>query len=132
MLKCWNLILKNYSFQFILLPFLFRATSLCRKLQLQDLWNCALAWFCQKNHITARTHTRTHTHTPYILNSSLTTFLSTTLALHTRHRHEPRKPQFVECCSNIPTCFIVSRMFFTMGFPESPHDISLLRQGKSN
>ena len=84
--KCRNLILKKiYSFQFILLTLLFQATSLHRKFQLQDLWSCALAWFCQKNHLTALTHI------PYFLNTSLTTLLFTTLAVHTRHRHEPRK-----------------------------------------
>jgi len=31
------------------------------------------------------------THTSYLLNTSLTTFLFTPLTIHTRHRHEPRK-----------------------------------------
>jgi len=31
------------------------------------------------------------THTTYFLSTSLTTSLFTPLAIHTRHRHEPRK-----------------------------------------
>jgi len=41
-----NLKKKNYNFQFILLTFLFWAPVLHRKFQLQDLWICALAWWC--------------------------------------------------------------------------------------
>jgi len=48
--------LKFYNFQFILLTFLFRARCINRKFQLQDLWSCALAWWCQKNHRTSHTH----------------------------------------------------------------------------
>ena len=59
----------------------FGAPSLHRKFQLQDLWSCALAWFCQKHHLTAHTH---------FISTLLTTFLFTPLAIHTRHRHEPR------------------------------------------
>jgi len=42
------------------------------------------------------------------------------------------RPTCVEWCFSIPTCIIFSSMFFTMGNWESLHDISLLRQGKSN
>jgi len=40
-----------------------------RKFQLQDLWSCALVCWCQKHHLTS--------HTPYFLNTLLTTFLFT-------------------------------------------------------
>jgi len=60
--------LKFYNVQFILLTFLFRARCINRKFQLQDLWSCALAWWCQKNHRTS--------HTRHLLNTSLTTFSS--------------------------------------------------------
>ena len=46
-----------YNFQFILLTFLFRARCINRKFQLQDLWSCALAWWCQKNHRTSHNYT---------------------------------------------------------------------------
>ena len=72
--------LKIYNFQFILLT-LFRTPRLHRKFQLHDLWSCALSWLRQKHHLT--------THISYF-NTSLTTFLFTQLAIHTRHRHEPR------------------------------------------
>ena len=42
------------------------------------------------------------------------------------------RPMFVEFCSSIPACVIISSMFFTMGNREFLHGISLLRQGKSN
>jgi hypothetical protein len=80
--------LKFYNFLFILLMFLFRAWCMHRKFQLQDLWSCALAWWCQKHHLTSHTHT--HTHTSYFLTTSLTTFLFTQPSIHTWHRHEPR------------------------------------------
>jgi hypothetical protein len=60
--------LKFYNFQFILLTFLFRARCLNRKFHLQDLWSCALAWWCQKSHHIS------HTHTCHLLNTSLTIF----------------------------------------------------------
>jgi hypothetical protein len=59
--------LKSYNFQFILLTSLFRARCINRKFQLQDLWSCALAWWCQKSIVF-------HTHTCHLLNISLTTF----------------------------------------------------------
>jgi hypothetical protein len=77
------------------------------------------------------THTHTHTHTLYFLNISLTTFLFTPPSILTRFRHEPERPTFVVFCSSIPTCVIVSSMFFTMGNQEFLHCISLLCQGKS-
>jgi hypothetical protein len=61
--------LKFYNFPFILLTFLFWARCMHRKFQLQDLWSCALAWWCQKHHLTS------HTHTSYFLNTSLHTTL---------------------------------------------------------
>jgi hypothetical protein len=36
---------------------LFRASCMHRKFQLQDLWSCALVWWCQKHHPTLHTHT---------------------------------------------------------------------------
>ena len=39
-----NFFKKSDHFQFILLTFLFRATSLNKKLQLHNLWSCALLW----------------------------------------------------------------------------------------
>jgi hypothetical protein len=69
--------LKFYNFQFILLTCLFQARCINRKFQLQDLWICALAWWCQKNHRTS--------HTRHLLNTSLTTFFFSPLAVHTRH-----------------------------------------------
>jgi hypothetical protein len=47
--------LEFYNFQFILLR-LFRAPSLHREFQLQDLWGCALAWWCQEHHPTSHAH----------------------------------------------------------------------------
>jgi hypothetical protein len=76
--------LKFYNFPFILLTFLFWVRCMHKKFQLQDLWSCALAWWCQKHHLTS------HTNTSYFLNPSLTTFLFTQPSIHTRHRHEPR------------------------------------------
>jgi Na+/melibiose symporter-like transporter len=95
---------KFIVFSLFYLTFLFQAPSLHRKFQLQDLWICALAWWCQKNHFTSHTHT----HTPYLLNTSLTTFLFTPLVIHVRHRHELRKTYI---CSSIPTCLIIFSMF---------------------
>jgi hypothetical protein len=69
--------LKFYNFQFILLMFLFRVRCINRKFQLQDLWSCALAWWCQKNHRTS--------HIRHLLNTSLTTFFFSPLAFHTQH-----------------------------------------------
>jgi len=93
---------KNYNFQFILLMFLFRAPSLCRKLQLHDLWICALVWRCQKHHFTiyiyiythTHTHTHTHAHALSLSLSSLITFLFAPLASHTWHHRELRKTYF--------------------------------------
>jgi len=48
---------KNYNFEFLLLTFLLGTPILHRKFQLQDFWICALAWWCQKNHLTSHTHT---------------------------------------------------------------------------
>jgi len=50
---------KFIVFSLFYLTFLFQAPSLHRKFQLQDLWICALAWWCQKNHFTSHTHTHT-------------------------------------------------------------------------
>jgi hypothetical protein len=50
---------------------LFLARCLRRNYQLQDLWTCALAWWCQKYHLTS------HTHTLYFLNTLLTSYLYT-------------------------------------------------------
>jgi len=44
------------NFQFILLMFLFQAQSLHRKFQFQDLWICALVWWCQKHHFTSHAY----------------------------------------------------------------------------
>jgi len=74
-----------------------------------------------------QTHTHTHTHTSYFFNTSLTTFLFTPLIIHTQQRHEPRKTYFVEFCSSIPTCVVISSMN-----QEFLHGFSLLHQGKSN
>jgi len=70
------------------------------------------------------THKHTHTHTPYFLNTSLTTFLFTPPSIH-------KRPRFVEFCSSITTCVIFSSTFFTVGNREFLHCISLPRQGKS-
>jgi len=48
--------LKFYNFPFILLTFLFWARCVHRTFQLQDLWSCSLAWWCQKHHLTSHTH----------------------------------------------------------------------------
>jgi len=107
---------KMYSFQFILLTFLFRPPRVHRKYQLQDLWSCALAWFCQKHHLTAHTHTHTQ-HTSSTLQWQL---FSLQHSLFTRNTAKNReRPPFVECCSSTPYCVIVSCMFFTMGFQET-------------
>ena len=55
--------------------------------------------------------------------------LYTTLTLDTVMNRE--RPTFVGFCSSIPTCVIISSMFFTMGNREFLHCISLLPQGKS-
>jgi len=70
--------LKFYNFPFILLTFLFRARCMHRKFQLQELWSCALAWWCQKYHLTS------HTHTHIILSQHFTNNISlhTTLYSH--------------------------------------------------
>ena len=118
--------LKFYNFPFILLTFLFWARCMHRKFQLQDLWSCALAWSCQKHNPSS------HTRISYFFNTSLITFLFTPPSIHTWHRNEAKRPTFVEFCSSIPTCIIISSMFFTMGNREFLHSISLLHQGKSN
>jgi len=147
--------LKFYNLPLILLTFLFRAWCMHRNFQLQDLWSCALAWWCQEHHLTSHTHTHTHahtrararththtrtrthththahTHTSYFLNTSLTTFLFTLPSIHTRHRQEPRTTYVCWVFSSIPTCVIVSSMFFTMTNREFLHCISLLPQEKS-
>jgi len=50
----------------------------------------------------------THTHTPYFLETSLTTFFFTPLTVHTRHFSSVAVtnwdwPNFVEFCSSLPT-----------------------------
>jgi hypothetical protein len=55
--------------------FLFWAQHGCRKFLLKSFWSCALAWYCQKHHLT--------THTSYFLNTSLTNNFS----LHTTPLH---------------------------------------------
>jgi hypothetical protein len=62
-------------FYFILLTFLFSTQCFCRKFQNRGLWSCALAWYCQKHHLT--------THTSYFLNTPLTNNFS----LHTTPLH---------------------------------------------
>ena len=78
-----------------------------------------------------------HIYTSYFLSTSVTTFLFTPHTIHMRHFGcisvtNRDRPAFVECCSSISTFVIVSSMFFMMGNRESLHDISLLRQRKSN
>ena len=68
--------LKFYNFQFILLTFLFRARCINRKFQLQDLWSCALVVSEKSSYFT---------HTCHLLNTSLTTFFFSPLAVHTQH-----------------------------------------------
>jgi len=66
--------------------FLFRARCMHRKFQLQDLWSCALAWWCQKHHLTSHTHThahaRTHTHTHIIFSQHFTNNFSLHITLY--------------------------------------------------
>jgi hypothetical protein len=126
--------LKFYNFPLILLTFLFRARRMHRKFQLQDLWHCALAWWCQKHHLTppslSLSHTHTHTHTSYFLNMSQLFSSHNPLFTHDTVINRER-PMFLEFCSSIPTCIIISSMFLTIRNREFLHCISLLSQGKS-
>ena len=72
---CRKLILKMLYFS-IYFTYLFRAPHLHRKFQLQDLWSCVWQWQCQKHHLTI--------HISYFLNTPLTVFLFTPLAIHKR------------------------------------------------
>jgi hypothetical protein len=126
--KCRKLILKNYNFHFILLMFLFRAPSLHGKLHLQDLWICAVAWWCQKH-----CFTHTHPHTNHTFSTLQLQLFSSHHLLITRNTvMNGERHTFVEFSSSIPTCIIVSSVFFVMGNRKFLHGISLLCQGKSN
>jgi hypothetical protein len=77
--------LKILNFQFILLTFLFRTRCMHRKFQLQDLWSCALAWYCQKYNLTSHKHTRAHAHThTFSQNFTNNFFLHTTRNSHAK------------------------------------------------
>jgi len=78
-----NLKKKNYNFQFIILTFLFWAPSSHREFQLQDLWICALAWWCQKYHLTSHTHVIVSQHS------------ANNFSLHTT-RHSHATPSWTE------------------------------------
>jgi hypothetical protein len=109
--------------------FVFGAPSLHRKFQFQDFWICGVPW-----HGGVRNIILLHTHT-HILSQHFTNIFS----LHTTHYshatlccHEPKRSTFVEFCSSVPTCVVVSSMFFTMRNQEFLHGISLLLQAKSD
>jgi hypothetical protein len=66
----------------------------------------------------SHTHTHTHTHTPYLINTSLTPFVFTPLAVHTLHSGcititNLHRSTFVECCSTLLTCVIIFSTSFT-------------------
>jgi len=80
--------------------------------------------------------THTHTHTSYFLNLSLTTFLCTTLAIHTRHRHEPRKTnvcwvlfQYTDMSYRFQYVFTMGNQEFPRGFFLTPSRKEELKQG---
>jgi len=124
-----KLIEKFYNYQFILLTFLFRARCMHRKFQLQDLRSYALAWWCQKHHLT--THTRAHAHARTHTHTSLTTFLFTQSSLHMRHRHEPRTTYVCWVLFQYTNMRYHFQYVFHDGNQEFLHCISLLPQGKS-
>ena len=75
------------------------------------------------------------TRTPYFLKTLLTTFFFTPFAVHTRHFScvaftNQDWPNFVECCSSLPTCASISSISFARRNWKSLHHIFLLRQGE--
>jgi len=66
------------------------------------------------------------THTSYFLSTSLTTLPFTRDTITNPETHT-----FIEVCSSIPTCIIISNIFSKMEFWDSLHN-SLLRQGMNN
>jgi hypothetical protein len=74
----------------------------------------------------------THTHTHIILPQHFTYNFSHHSLFTCDTFTNRERPAFFEWCSSVPTCVIIFSMFFVMGNRESLHDISLLRQGKSN
>jgi hypothetical protein len=97
-----------YNYQFILLAFLFRGCCMHRKFELQDLWNCALLWWCQKHHLTSHTQHTFSTLYKQLFSSHNPVFTRDTVV-------NQERPTFVEFCSSIPTCVIVSSIFFHDG-----------------
>ena len=73
---------------------------------------------------TSSYYTHTHTHTSYFRHISLKNFTRNVLAAS----QSQDRPTFVECCSSLPTCLIVSSICSTRENRESLYDLSLPRQ----
>jgi hypothetical protein len=77
----------------------------------------------------------THPHTAYFLNTSLTTFLFTPLAVRMRHFVSPSWTETDQPLSSVVSVYrleLSCPMYISQGGVENLHDISLHPQGKSN